>query len=586
MWLNRLKRHPFLLLAALLAVAISYLSWFGIGRHAEIPPGKLEYEAGYSYWVSLERLTPRGFSLKADMPDSPRRSSMQILEDGKALPMAHAEHSEIEKQGSGRYSHWDAGIFFSSSDNTDPRANGRHYTLTYRIYLKRAMAYPALACLAVFAFFSFRSNRQRLTAPIVNLFKHESVQVAAISVFTVVILLAIIEIIFRATSPFNSIAWPSRFDPKVGFYFDPGSEVRHTNYLDFWAQETTNSLGFLDKEPALPSVNDCHVTFIGDSFVEAAQVPIAKKIQTLVEDTEMKRHPEWHLVTSAFGYSGTGQLNQLPFYDRFAKNFAPKLVVLVFVSNDYANNSAILESLRNGWHPDAAPRVFARRDASGQFRLTSIDPQWQDKQLKSLQTSSSSPLLDPLLYLHKGLKKYSYLYHWVWFQLTLRFPSLNAMEGPLQEAQILERVRQLRSDPSQAPLLEGWEDRYVSLDGPFLEESLAPPFAEALEATRFALQEFKHRAESDGARLVVLATSQLTYYSGSKTPYGFLRLQQITKELDIPLVDQYGFIVQQGGNPADAQFKRDGHWTEQAHQWAADAIVQFLEKNPGICEKK
>lgn len=592
-WIDALKmrrvqfiRHPFFLLVAFMAAATSYLTWFGIGNQAEIHPEKLEYEAGYSYWISLDHLPPRGFTLKGDMADAPDRSPLRVSEDGKALPLPHAAYDEIASVGMGRYSHRDTGLYFSASDNSDPRANGRRYTIAYKIHLKRVAAFPILAVLALCAFLGSSGIRQKLIVFLRKCIKNEFVQIGAISALSVLVLVAALELFFRINSPFNSVAWPQRFDPRVGFYFEPNSEVRHTNYLDFWVRETTNSLGFLDSEPPPPNKDDCHVTFIGDSFVEAAQVPIARKFQRLVEDAEKKRHPDWRLVTSAFGYSGTGQLNQLPFYDRFAKKFSPKLVVLVFVGNDFSNNSAILEALRNGWHPDASPRVFARKDASGAFRLTRIDPQWRDKQLQMINTSQASIPLGALKYVHDRLKRYSYHYHWVWLQLTKRFPSLNSIEGPALEAQILDRVKQLGNDPALAPAFAGWDNRFVNMDNVFYEEHLPPLFAEALEATRFALQEFKRRADSDGFQLVVLAASQLTYYSPDKNNFAYNRLQQITRDLGIPLVDQYAFIVGHGGDPIDAQFKRDGHWTEKAHQWAAEATMEFLEKNKTICEKK
>ncbi|MGB8574948.1 MAG: hypothetical protein WCD56_00085 [Pseudolabrys sp.] len=47
-----------------------------------------------------------------------------------------------------------------------------------------------------------------------------------------------------------------------------------------------------------------------------------------------ERQPELKLTTGAFGISDTGQLNQLPLYDLFARRQHAKVVVLVFVKND------------------------------------------------------------------------------------------------------------------------------------------------------------------------------------------------------------------------------------------------------------
>ena len=38
------------------------------------------------------------------------------------------DHQTIRKRGGGAYSHWAGAIYFSSTDNSDPRGNGRTYT--------------------------------------------------------------------------------------------------------------------------------------------------------------------------------------------------------------------------------------------------------------------------------------------------------------------------------------------------------------------------------------------------------------------------------------------------------------------------
>jgi hypothetical protein len=47
--------------------------------------------------------------------------------DGQLLGPPHASHEEIRRSGGGRYSHWEGRLYFSSSDGSDPRTNGRRY---------------------------------------------------------------------------------------------------------------------------------------------------------------------------------------------------------------------------------------------------------------------------------------------------------------------------------------------------------------------------------------------------------------------------------------------------------------------------
>jgi MoaA/NifB/PqqE/SkfB family radical SAM enzyme len=60
--------------------------------------------------------------------DGPRiRSQLVLFEDGRPLAMPHASHADIGALGEGRYSHWGAQLYFSSSDGSSPKSNGRRY---------------------------------------------------------------------------------------------------------------------------------------------------------------------------------------------------------------------------------------------------------------------------------------------------------------------------------------------------------------------------------------------------------------------------------------------------------------------------
>ncbi len=54
---------------------------------------------------------------------------LMLFEDGRPLGPAHAPHDQMRALGGGRFSHWGAHLFFTTSDNSDPRSNGRRYTV-------------------------------------------------------------------------------------------------------------------------------------------------------------------------------------------------------------------------------------------------------------------------------------------------------------------------------------------------------------------------------------------------------------------------------------------------------------------------
>jgi hypothetical protein len=84
-------------------------------------PGKLKGQDSHLF----------GYTLRHGAPDDRvGRSKLLLYEDGKLLGPPHSAHVEIMAQGKGRWSHWGArSIQFSSSDNSDPRTNGRQYRI-------------------------------------------------------------------------------------------------------------------------------------------------------------------------------------------------------------------------------------------------------------------------------------------------------------------------------------------------------------------------------------------------------------------------------------------------------------------------
>jgi hypothetical protein len=66
-------------------------------------------------------------------PESDRRDAdLELREDGRLLGPGDCDVDEVASSGSGRYSCGPVEIYFSTSDNSDPRTNGRAYELKMR----------------------------------------------------------------------------------------------------------------------------------------------------------------------------------------------------------------------------------------------------------------------------------------------------------------------------------------------------------------------------------------------------------------------------------------------------------------------
>jgi hypothetical protein len=146
--------------------------------------------------------------------------------------------------------------------------------------------------------------------------------------------------------------------------------------------------------------------------------------------------------------------------------------------------------------------------------------------------------------------------------------------------------------PGFEGVFEGW--RYpddVDYDAMFFARELPPVFEDALEVTGHVVDEYLRYARRDGFALVGLASYGLHQDFGSGTMAGrvmdsdgyYRRVAALLARRDVPLIDQYAYITRIGEKVSRAYFHRDGHWSEQGHRWAAEALLEFFAARPELC---
>lgn len=95
-------------------------------RHA--PLANIRPEIGFAY-VARTGLP--------ELSSHEQPSDARVLEDGVPLPgPANDLHDNIRRVGRGRFSFWYDCVYFSTVDNSDPRANGRQYEIAYPLKLR------------------------------------------------------------------------------------------------------------------------------------------------------------------------------------------------------------------------------------------------------------------------------------------------------------------------------------------------------------------------------------------------------------------------------------------------------------------
>ena len=458
-------------------------------------------------------------------------------EGARRLGPGGSLHQDIVEKGDGRFSVWRGFVYFSLPDKVPlaavTRLELRMPSVPSLSAGKVAPWFSALRYLSTFGLVGWIVVRY--FGPRLRL-RYRDVLPAVIVpavLLGVGLLGADLYLRYAGMFPVSHSRFPSMFVDKVGFLFKPGDTVRQTNGLDFWVSEKVNSLGFIDREPVLPKPPDTfRILLVGDGFVEAAQVPIAQKLQTLLAADLNRRFADRKFDAVALGFSGTGQANQLPFHER-NRDLKPDLVILLFASNDFANNSPVLESLRHGWHPDHLPRLFMRARPGQPCERLPIDPAWQ----KSLLPGDLAARVD---------------------QLRAISPGFDDGLGSWKPAGRGKKPTDILQDIFLGP-------------GP-----LPPAFEAAVASTKCAFIEWQKLAEQDGARLLVASVNSVAGQID--------RLKGIAGELELPLIDLHQEFVKHH-DPALAQFRNDAHWSPNGHRWAADAIVKYLADNGYVDSK-
>ena len=380
----------------------------------------------------------------------------------------------------------------------------------------------------------------------------------------------VVEAYFQLTKPFIESSTPYQFIDGIGLILEPNSELRFAKWSDDnFVVSRTNSLGFLDREPvsAERAADGCHIAFIGDSFVEAREVSIADKFHVQLEEMAARELPHLDITTQAYGIRNTGQINQLPFYDEYARRLGPKLVALIFVINDFGNNSPALHSLGLGYgvDPDRMPYMSAQRDEQGALRLRAPDPEYERFWLPLMPKAWHVKAWERLI----GV---SHLAKWV---DTKRLWKRNRSPEFWAWANILAERPRYAWLPDSLRTTE----RFSHLQ--FMEERLPHFLEDALEYTAFGIDEFKRRADRDGASLVIMA---VTDDMGRRGDPQFDRLSAIAEARGIPVISDYDYIVRRGYDAEDSRWRFDQHWNATGHQWAAEAVLEWLKENQDVCE--
>jgi hypothetical protein len=167
--------------------------------------------------------------------------------------------------------------------------------------------------------------------------------------------------------------------------YDPNSKQSYVNRFRW------NSVGYYDHDYVCPRPEGVRrVVVIGDSYVEAIQVPLERTFHKIVERelnssaAGLAALPKMEVI--ALGNSGTGQVDHLRVLKEQAMRYDPDMVVLTLCSNDFCDDDPVLKQELALAAGGVSPQ-FRRFVSHGYFALAFAVKRFNDIRRNSIAVS-------------------------------------------------------------------------------------------------------------------------------------------------------------------------------------------------------
>jgi len=332
---------------------------------------------------------------------------------------------------------------------------------------------------------------------------------------------------------------------------------------DYGVLVRTNALGMRDRpHDPLPGPGVFRIVVLGDSFMEAYQVPLEQSLPYLLQERLASRGVE----VLNLGVGGYGTAQELLALEEEGLRYRPDLVVLAFYAgNDVQNNSHAIEAALHG---EEEPTTFARPYA----RASALDSEL-------VWTPPDRARLEP------------YARRWRERKDSL----LDALRRTLQPAMVAHLVEQATARLRSRLGGKDAFDPQLLFGRLFLREVGDPEASrlwdEAWMATRRLLLEIDRVSHAAGARFAVLivptqfqvdpralASVQAEYPGLDFDPLRINReLADFCADAGIPLLDPVDAFAREeaAGRPMYYALE-DRHWNAAGQSLATDLLADFL----------
>ncbi|MGI3903990.1 MAG: hypothetical protein ACRYGP_06680 [Janthinobacterium lividum] len=129
-----------IVLSGVLALALTLAGAMAPTLSADIDPAAVSSDGGHAYTFSPRFSVRWPFTVPSHPAVELTPDDVRVMEDGRAIGTLQPNHDMIRTQGAGLHNFWDGTLWFSSSDGSDPRDDGRGFSVVVRTRLSSVPA--------------------------------------------------------------------------------------------------------------------------------------------------------------------------------------------------------------------------------------------------------------------------------------------------------------------------------------------------------------------------------------------------------------------------------------------------------------
>jgi hypothetical protein len=316
---------------------------------------------------------------------------------------------------------------------------------------------------------------------------------------------------------------------------------------DFTVDIETNPLGFRDMERKCPRHSGVkRVALLGDSFIEAVQVPFEKTAGQLLQqglnncsDQSPKHSWQWEVLN--FGISNYGVGQYLLTWEQYAKEYKPDYVA-VFVAE--------LHMIRTVSKYEYA--AFPKSTKNG----LRVRPTFRLENDKLIREPAED--FNEFLNVQEGL-------------IETEFSGKRSR----RKKQLITVYYADRLKEKLAILSKRFQQNSKQIKAPYHSYVYSGSAAELLAINLKIIQEIGRQVVRAGGKLIVLDASR--YFGDDETIS--VALRELCSKNDLGYIPLYDHLMKANSDGIPTRWARDGHFNEAGNDVLAKALLRYIKEN-------